>query len=96
MKLFKKKIAPKWYQLQIIGKKTWELRVNDCDYQEGDMLLLKEWEDGQYTGREFLTVITNVATDLPYVQENVVILTTREATPKERTKMLEIMEKEEI
>lgn len=84
MKVIKKKIAPKWYGLQMIGVKPWELRVNDCDYKKGDFLILQEWEDGQFTGREMQTVIVYVATSLPYVPQDVVILTTREVTVKEK------------
>lgn len=94
MKLIKKKIAPKWYGLQMIGAKPWELRVNDCDYQKGDFLVLQEWEDGQFTGREMQTVIEYVATELPYVPQDVVILTTREANAVEKEKIRKMIEEE--
>lgn len=95
MKIIKKKIAPKWYGLQMIGVKPWELRVNDCDYQKGDFLILQEWEDGHFTGREMQTVIIYVATEIPYVPQDVVILTTREVTVKEKYLIRRIIKEEE-
>lgn len=94
MKLIKKKIAPKWYGLQVVGLKPWELRVNDCDYQKGDFLILQEWEDMQYTGREMMTVIEYVATELPYLPQDVVILTTREANTIEKEKIRKMIKEE--
>jgi len=36
------------------GKKTFELRLNDFEINEGDTLVLKEWDPNtkEYTGRE--------------------------------------------
>lgn len=94
MKLIKKKIAPKWYTQQMAGLKPWELRVNDCDYQKGDFLILQEWENGGYTERELPVVITNVADGLPYIPDDVVILTTREATPNEKDLIRKMIKEE--
>lgn len=41
------------------GDKTFDLRVNDRDYQDGDILLLQEWnEHTGFTGREITVVVT--------------------------------------
>ena len=34
------------------GIKNFEIRYNDRDYKVGDILILKEWNRGKYTGRE--------------------------------------------
>lgn len=94
MKVIKKKIAPKWYIQQVAGLKPWELRINDCNYQKGDFLILQEWENGSYTEREMQVVIENIADELPYLPENYVILTTREATAKEKELIKQLLKEE--
>lgn len=46
------KILPKYFDAVNCGKKNFEIRINDRDYQEHDELVLKEWYRGKYTGRE--------------------------------------------
>lgn len=49
------KCWPQFYQPTTDGYKTFELRRADRDFEEGDILLLREWDpDSQegYTGRE--------------------------------------------
>ena len=45
------KILPEYFELVRRREKTFEIRLNDRNYQVGDWLTLKEW-DGHYTGRE--------------------------------------------
>jgi len=49
-----KKVWPEYFQKIVEGKKTFELRLNDFEINEGDILVLKEWdpETKDYTGRE--------------------------------------------
>jgi hypothetical protein len=49
-----KKIWPEYFQKVLDGKKSFELRLNDFEINEGDTLLLKEWDPNtkEYTGRE--------------------------------------------
>jgi hypothetical protein len=57
---------PEFFQPVMRGEKTAELRLNDRNYQVGDILLLQEWEpeiwggEGKYTGRQCERVITHV------------------------------------
>lgn len=46
------KILPQYYDAVISNIKHFELRKDDRDYQVGDFLVLKEWHNGNYTGRE--------------------------------------------
>lgn len=46
------KILPIYYDLVREGRKTFELRVNDRNYQNADTITLHEWENGEYTGRK--------------------------------------------
>lgn len=54
------KIAPKHLDAVVAGQKKAELRRNDRNYKVGDVLSLKEWKHGKYTGREWSAVITHV------------------------------------
>jgi ASC-1-like (ASCH) protein len=58
-----KKIWPKYFESILSGKKNFEIRLNDFDAKEGDILILKEYtpETKQYTGRELKKEITYVA-----------------------------------
>jgi len=54
MAIIKKKIWPEYFELVKSGKKKFELRLADFDIEEGDKLVLEEWdpEIKQYTGRK--------------------------------------------
>lgn len=58
--IHKLKILPEFSPLVEKGKKRFELRKNDRNYQEDDILLLQEYFDGEYTGRQCVVKITNV------------------------------------
>ena len=45
------KILPRWFEDVKSGKKNFEIRKNDRNYQVGDFIELKEWDVGGYTGR---------------------------------------------
>ena len=51
-KVIEKKIKPEYFQLILDGKKKFELRLDEFEIEEGDTLLLREYEDEKYTGRE--------------------------------------------
>lgn len=74
MKVHKVKIRPEYYEPVISGKKTFEVRYNDRDYQVGDALLLREWDESGYSGRESLFDITYMLKDYDAIKEGYVIL----------------------
>lgn len=45
------KTLPSFFSAVKSGKKRFEIRKNDRNFQEGDTLALREW-DGDYTGDE--------------------------------------------
>ncbi len=57
-----KKVWPKYFQLIIEGKKTYELRLADWTCEIGDILILKEWdpETKTYTGRTIEKKVTYI------------------------------------
>lgn len=48
-----KKILPEYFNLVASGKKTYDFRLADFDIKEGDVLVLKEWNNElkDFTGR---------------------------------------------
>lgn len=53
MKIIKKKIWPEYFEKVGCGKKKFEVRLADFDIEEGDILVLEEYDPKikQYTGR---------------------------------------------
>ncbi len=62
MASIKKKCWPKEFEEVQSGKKNYELRLADFDVQEGDTLILEEWdpEKQDYTGRTVERTVTFV------------------------------------
>lgn len=62
MTVIKKKVWPEYFNDLTSGKKKFELRLNDFDVKEGDILLLEEWDPKtqQYTGRKIEKKVTYV------------------------------------
>lgn len=54
MAIIKKKIQPQYFDDVASGKKKFELRLADFEIQDGDTLVLQEWDPQakSYTGRE--------------------------------------------
>lgn len=46
------KIYPKYFEDVISGKRKFEIRKNDRKFRVGDILILKEWDNIKYSGRE--------------------------------------------
>ncbi|MBM5675587.1 DUF3850 domain-containing protein [Listeria seeligeri] len=79
MTVHKLKILPEFFREKIALKKSFEIRNNDRNFEVGDTLVLLEFEDGNYTGREYWEDIIYI-TD--YLQKDgVVVLGTQ---PNER------------
>ena len=62
MAIIKKKIWPEYFDLIASGKKRYDLRLNDFEIEEGDSVLLEEWDPNtkEYTGRKIEKIVTNV------------------------------------
>ena len=66
-KKIEKKILPEYFRYVRRREKTFELRVDDADYQVGDFLVLREWDDEKqdYTGSRVTREITYILRDAP-------------------------------
>jgi len=62
MPLHDLKIWPQFFDAVAEGRKRAEIRKNDRDYQDGDVLNLREFDPHteQYTGRGVTAVVTHV------------------------------------
>ena len=68
------KILPEYYDAIDSGKKTFEVRYNDRNYQVNDILHLQEWIDGGYSGREMAVEVTYLLDNPNYCKEGYVIM----------------------
>ncbi len=57
------KIYPKYFEEVLKGNKNFEIRKNDRNFQLGDKILLREWDNIKYTGRTISAEITYVLSD---------------------------------
>ena len=58
------KIKPKYYEAVLSGEKNFELRKNDRNYQVGDLIRLKEYNE-DFTGRDLVLKIKYILKDCP-------------------------------
>lgn len=56
MKIHELKISPKYFGDVYEGKKNFEIRKDDRDFKVGDLITLREYDNGQYTGREIKNI----------------------------------------
>lgn len=68
------KIRPVYFEAVEDGRKTFEIRYDDRDYQVGDRLILREWHLGRYTGRVVEKMVTYKLTNCVGIYENYCIL----------------------
>lgn len=60
------KVLPEYFNQVASHNKNFELRKDDRDYRVGDWILLKEFDNGSYTGREVgCFAITYILRDCP-------------------------------
>ena len=76
MKAHELKIKPCFFRDVINGKKTFELRYGDRDYEVGDILILREYEDG-YTGLVAMVGVTSILRDYDGLKPGFVIMSTK-------------------
>ena len=57
-----KKVWPEYFEKIISGKKKFELRLADFEVNEGDTLVLEEWDNKkkEYTGRKIEVIATYI------------------------------------
>lgn len=77
MAIVEKKIWPGPFERIVSGEKRYELRLDDFEINEGDTLLLREWDprSKEYTGRQLEKRVKHISdfkiSDLPWSQEEI-------------------------
>ena len=57
------KIYPKYFDDILEGNKNFEIRKNDRDFRVGDYIILREWDNIHYSGRQIRAKITYMLDD---------------------------------
>lgn len=70
MKVHEIKIAPCYFQQIIQGFIWFGIHRDDCFFNEGDRLLLREWENGKYTGRKVLCNVVYIFENLKDIKDD--------------------------
>lgn len=65
MHIHELKIQPKYFKMVKWGMKKFELRKDDRGYQVGDVIILREYKNGEYTGKEIKKLIWYILRDCP-------------------------------
>ena len=63
MTIHELKILPEYYDAVRVGDKRFEIRKNDRNFKNGDVLRLKEWDGEKYTGEEVYALVRYILTD---------------------------------
>lgn len=74
MKIHELKTLPEYFEAVDNGAKPFEVRFNDRDFKVGDHLCLREYSDGEYTGRVLHREISYVLDAPAYCKEGFVVL----------------------
>ena len=54
------KIKPEYFEAIFWESKKFEIRKNDRDFKVGDILFLREWDGGKYTGNQNAKRVTYI------------------------------------
>ena len=66
MQIHELKILPKYFEDVNCRIKNFELRKDDREFMPGDLIVLREYENGEYTGKEIKNIpIRYILRDCP-------------------------------
>lgn len=68
------RIAATFYEDVASGRKSFELRKNDRNYKDGDILEMMEFKEGKNTGREIKAIVTYLLEDYTGIEEGYCIM----------------------
>lgn len=76
MRIHELKTDPQYFEEQLQGNKNFEVRLNDRNFQNGDVLVLSEYKDNKYTGRQIYVQVTYILDNSNYCKDGYVIMST--------------------
>ncbi|MCK5644203.1 MAG: DUF3850 domain-containing protein [Gammaproteobacteria bacterium] len=68
------KIIQPYFSDVSIGRKKFELRNNDRDFEKGDILKLREWDGEQFTGNFIIRKISYVLQNIEGLKKGFCVL----------------------
>ena len=74
MKIHELKIQSEYFNSIVSGKKSFEVRVNDREYQKGDLLALNEMEGAIHTGKCCLVYVDYILDNENFCKEGTVVM----------------------
>lgn len=80
------KTLPEYFDAVLSGRKTFEIRRNDRDYNEGDYLALNEWDGEVYTGRSCMVQIDYILYNSDFLEPGYVALSIKPCVVGSRAK----------
>ncbi len=80
MKIHELKILEEYFNEVRMGNKTFEVRLNDRNFQVGDFLLLKEFDPDReiYSGSEILCKVTYILDSPIFLKSGYIIMAIKE------------------
>lgn len=82
------KTLTKFFEPAAEGRKPFEVRINDRDYEVGDTLVQREWDPyGGFSGYETRSTITYVLDDPAYCRAGYVVLGLKDASTSRVTEI---------
>ena len=72
------KILPIYFEAVALGIKTFEVRKDDRPYQVGDTLLLREYGNGEFTGKNLKAKVTYILRDSAFCKDGYCIMGIKE------------------
>jgi ASC-1-like (ASCH) protein len=77
MRIHELKTDSQYFEEQLQGNKNFEVRLNDRNFQNGDVLVLSEYKDNEYTGRQLYVQVTYILDSPNYCKDGYVIMSTK-------------------
>ncbi len=76
MRIHELKTETKYFEEHLNGNKNFEVRFNDRSFKKDDILVLSEYNDGIYTGRQLYVQVTYILDNPNYCKDGYVIMST--------------------
>lgn len=90
--IHKLKIRPEYFKAVLSGEKKFEIRKNDRDFNVGDYLVLREYTENAYTGKQAIFKVTYILADPEFLMPGYVALSIQHCTSEELIEFYAIQE----